>query len=341
MPGTGRRQRACADARRRAARAFACAARRSRSAACCRASPRRASAHPAAAAAAAAAEPPPRRRRSAPARSGSALILPLSAQGNAGVAAQSMKNAAEMALAEFNSPNIQLLVKDDGGTPQGAQHAAQQALDEGAEIILGPLFAQSVSAVGAGRAPAQHSGDRVLDRRQRRGARRLSAELPAGVRRRPHRRLRHRRSGKRSFAALLPDNAYGTVVEAAFQQEVRAPRRPHRRARALSARSRASIAGAGRAASRRRRRSADAIFIPDGADVGAAGGAGARRPPASTSSACSCSAPACGTIRASSRRRRCTAAGIAAPDPTGFRNFSARYRAALRPGSGAHRDARL
>ncbi len=26
--------------------------------------------------------------------------------------------------------------------------------------------------------------------------------------------------GKRSFAALLPDNAYGSVVEAAFQQEV-------------------------------------------------------------------------------------------------------------------------
>ena len=77
-----------------------------------------------------------------------ALILPLSAQGNAGVAAQSMKNAAEMALAEFKNPNIQLLVKDDGGTPQGAQAAAQQAIDEGAEIIIGPLFAQSVSAVG-------------------------------------------------------------------------------------------------------------------------------------------------------------------------------------------------
>src|ERR1700675_2882152 len=36
------------------------------------------------------------------------LILPLSASGNAGVAAQSMKNAAEMALAEFQNPNIQL-----------------------------------------------------------------------------------------------------------------------------------------------------------------------------------------------------------------------------------------
>ena len=51
------------------------------------------------------------------------LILPLSAAGNAGVAAQSMKNAAEMALAEFQNPNIQLLIKDDAGSPQGAQQA--------------------------------------------------------------------------------------------------------------------------------------------------------------------------------------------------------------------------
>src|ERR1700679_2788431 len=75
-----------------------------------------------------------------------ALILPLSAGGNAGVAAQSMKNASEMALAEFLNPNLQLLVKDDAGSPQGAQQAAQQSLDEGAEIILGPLFAASVPA---------------------------------------------------------------------------------------------------------------------------------------------------------------------------------------------------
>src|SRR5499427_2815506 len=75
------------------------------------------------------------------------LILPLSAAGNAGVAAQSMRNAAEMALAEFQNPNIQLLIKDDAGSPQGASQGAQQALDEGAEIILGPLFAASVPAV--------------------------------------------------------------------------------------------------------------------------------------------------------------------------------------------------
>src|SRR5262245_12315342 len=75
------------------------------------------------------------------------LILPLSAAGNAGVAAQSMKNAAEMALAEFQNPNIQLLIKDDAGSSQGASAAAQQAVNEGAEIILGPLFAASVPAV--------------------------------------------------------------------------------------------------------------------------------------------------------------------------------------------------
>ena len=74
--------------------------------------------------------------------------------GNAGVAAQSMKNAAEMALAEFQNPNVQLLIKDDAGNPQGAQSATQQALDEGAEIILGPLFARRCRRRRSWRAPA-------------------------------------------------------------------------------------------------------------------------------------------------------------------------------------------
>src|ERR1700759_4175609 len=64
------------------------------------------------------------------------LILPLSASGNAGVAALSMKNAAEMALAEFQNPNIQILIKDDGGSPSGAQAGAPEEGDEGAQIIL-------------------------------------------------------------------------------------------------------------------------------------------------------------------------------------------------------------
>ena len=146
------------------------------------------------------------------------LILPLSAPGNAGVAALSMKNAAEMALAEFKEPNIQLVVKDDAGTPQGAQQAAQQAIDEGAELIVGPLFAQSVSVVG-GVARSRNipviafSTDASVAAR---GVYLLSFLPESDVKRSVDFATSR---GKRSFAALLPDNAYGGVVEAALQQE--------------------------------------------------------------------------------------------------------------------------
>ncbi len=147
------------------------------------------------------------------------LILPLSAQGNAGVAAQSMKSAAEMALAEFQNPNIQLLVKDDAGSPQGAQAGAQQALDEGAEIILGPLFSLSVPATAQAARPRNvpviaFSTDSSVAGR---GVYLLSFLPESDV----NRIVDYAAStGKRSFAAMLPDNAYGNVVEAAFKQAV-------------------------------------------------------------------------------------------------------------------------
>ena len=120
------------------------------------------------------------------------LVLPLTASGNAGAAAQSLKNAAELAIAEFNAPDISLIVKDDGGSAQGGQQAAEQAISEGCEIILGPLFAVAVRPVGQIARQRGRAGDRLLHRRAGRLARRLSAELPAGLRRRPHRRLRRR-----------------------------------------------------------------------------------------------------------------------------------------------------
>jgi len=147
------------------------------------------------------------------------LILPLSAAGNAGVAAQSMKNAAEMALAEFQNPNVQLLIKDDGGSPQGASQGTQQALAEGAEIILGPLFALSVPSTAQltrtrGVSVIAFSTDSSVAGR---GVYLLSFLPESDV----NRIVDYAAStGKRSFAALLPDNAYGNVVEAAFKQAV-------------------------------------------------------------------------------------------------------------------------
>ena len=40
-----------------------------------------------------------------------------------------------------------LVPKDTKGTPEGARAAAESAVHEGAELILGPLFAQEVEAV--------------------------------------------------------------------------------------------------------------------------------------------------------------------------------------------------
>ncbi len=148
-----------------------------------------------------------------------ALLLPLSASGNAGVAAQSMRNSAELALAEFQNPNIQLLVKDDAGTPQGAQAGTQQALSEGAEIILGPLFGLSVPAT-ASLARSRNvpviafSTDSSVAGR---GVYLLSFLPESDVNRIVDYSAG---TGKRSFAAFLPDNAYGNVVEAAFKQAV-------------------------------------------------------------------------------------------------------------------------
>jgi ABC-type branched-subunit amino acid transport system substrate-binding protein len=145
------------------------------------------------------------------------LLLPLSGAGNAGVAAQSMRNAAELALVEFQNPNIQLLVKDDGSSPQGAQQAAQQAISEGAEIILGPLFGIAVpGAAQVARARnisviAFSTDSSVAGR----GVYLLSFLPESDV----ERIVGYAAStGKRSFAAMLPDNAYGTVVEGTFKQ---------------------------------------------------------------------------------------------------------------------------
>jgi ABC-type branched-subunit amino acid transport system substrate-binding protein len=192
------------------------------------------------------------------------LILPLSGSGNAAVAAQSMRNAAEMALAEFNSPDIQLLVKDDGGRAAGAQQGAQQVLDEGAEIILGPLFGLTVTPVGQV-ARARNVPVVAFSTDVNVAARSvyLLSFLPESD---VDRIITYAASqGRRSYAALVPDNAYGTVVEAAFKQAV--PRRGgHIVALERYPLDKAQMQGPVRNVAQAAAR-ADAIFIPDGAEA--------------------------------------------------------------------------
>jgi branched-chain amino acid transport system substrate-binding protein len=85
------------------------------------------------------------------------LLLPLS--GPAAGLARDMQAAAQMALFDVGENDLVLLPRDTAGTPQGARVAAEQVIDEGAAVILGPLFNQAVSAVSPIAAPA---GVRVL-----------------------------------------------------------------------------------------------------------------------------------------------------------------------------------
>jgi len=247
------------------------------------------------------------------------LILPLSGAGNAGIAAQSMKNAAEMALAEFQNPNIQLLIKDDGGSQQGAGQSAQQALSEGAEIILGPLFALSVPATAQlarprGVSVMAFSTDSSVAGR---GVYLLSFLPESDI----NRIVDYASgTGKRSYAALVPDNAYGNVVEAAFKQAV--GRKGGRVVafekygadRSTPARTVAQALG-----------SADALLLADDGDSVVA------------------TADALTAAGANLRNIQLLGTGLwdnprvfasqslqgglyAAPDPSGFRSFSGRYR---------------
>lgn len=163
--------------------------------------------------------PPPQPGPGAPGGVPVALVVPLTAGGQGGVAGNALKNAAEMALAEFQNPNIRLIVKDDKGTVEGARAAAEEAIAEGAELFIGPLFAPSVQAVAAvarpaGRPVIAFSTDAAVAAP---GVYLMSFVAELEVQRVVNYAVQQ---GRRSFAALIPDSAYGRVVEAAFQQTV-------------------------------------------------------------------------------------------------------------------------
>ncbi|WP_454654238.1 penicillin-binding protein activator [Bosea beijingensis] len=192
------------------------------------------------------------------------LILPLTAEGQGAVVGNSLKNAAEMALAEFPNADLTLLVKDDRGTPEGARAAAQEALSEGAELIVGPLFAPSVQAAGqvargANKPVIAFSSDSNVASR---GIYLLSFPPENDV----NRVIGYAaQQGRKSFAALVPDTAYGKVVEAAFQQAA-----ANRGVRVAAIERFSSDPAAMKSAIQRLMPSlaqADALFVPAAADT--------------------------------------------------------------------------
>jgi ABC-type branched-subunit amino acid transport system substrate-binding protein len=195
-----------------------------------------------------------------------ALLVPLSANGNAAQIALNLRNAAQLALRELPSSDILVMVKDTGGTADGAQAAAIEAISQGAELILGPLFAQEVPAAAAvarsaGVPMVAFSTDSTVAAP---GVYLLSFLPRSDVQRIIPYAASH---GYTAIAALLPDNAYGTVVEAALRETIGATGARlvavqryalDRGAMQVSAEAVADIILAGQA---------DAVFMPDGGDA--------------------------------------------------------------------------
>ena len=145
-----------------------------------------------------------------------ALILPVSASGQTGLIGKSLKQAAELALFERDNPTLQLIVKDDKGTPEGAKAAAEEAVKAGAALILGPLFAKSVTAVApvarqAGIPVITFSNDRQVAGN---GVYLLSFQPGPDVDRVVSYAAEQ---GKRRFVALVPEDPFGKIAEAAFK----------------------------------------------------------------------------------------------------------------------------
>lgn len=78
-----------------------------------------------------------------------ALLVP-AGSGQAGdeLLARALQNAARLAIADLGNVRIDLRIYNTAGQPGQAQAMAIKAADEGAKIVLGPVFAQEANAAG-------------------------------------------------------------------------------------------------------------------------------------------------------------------------------------------------
>ncbi len=149
-----------------------------------------------------------------------AVLLPLSHPSkDTRNVAQALLDAAQMAMFDMGARSMVLLPRDTGNSPETAAAAANDAIDKGAELILGPLLANDVKAV-APVAKARNvpiiafstdrtvAGDGVF----------LLSFLPQQE---VDRIVGYAASkGFTKFAALVPQTAYGQRVEEAFRNSI-------------------------------------------------------------------------------------------------------------------------
>ena len=89
-----------------------------------------------------------------------ALLVPSgSGQSQDELFGANLENAARLAMVDLSGVNIDLRVYRTGGSPAQAAALAKQAVDEGAQVILGPFYSEEANAAGVAVA---NSGVNVL-----------------------------------------------------------------------------------------------------------------------------------------------------------------------------------
>jgi ABC-type branched-subunit amino acid transport system substrate-binding protein len=150
------------------------------------------------------------------------ILLPFSnGSSTTRALAASMMRSAELALFDSQNHNLLLISADEGSGGADAVAGARSLLAEGAEIIVGPLFSQSVTSV----APITRdhavpmisfSSDRAVAGD---GVYLLSFQPENEVNRIVGYAVGQ---GHSAFAGLVPDTAYGMHVARAFASTVKA-----------------------------------------------------------------------------------------------------------------------
>jgi ABC-type branched-subunit amino acid transport system substrate-binding protein len=78
-----------------------------------------------------------------------ALLVPSgSGQSQDELFGSNLENAARLAMADLSGVSIDLRVYKTGGSPAQASALAKQAVDEGAQVILGPFYSEEANAAG-------------------------------------------------------------------------------------------------------------------------------------------------------------------------------------------------
>lgn len=137
------------------------------------------------------------------------VLLPLT--GKAAKHGQGLKNATMMALEDLNNPNLILQYYDTQSTAGGARIAAENAISQRSDLILGPLMSSEVQAISTETiyrgvpVIAFSTNEEVLQP--------TVYTLGLLVEEQVDRIMTYAaQKGRRRFALLLPDNSTGSAV---------------------------------------------------------------------------------------------------------------------------------